>query len=282
MQNESQPVPGIDPVLDQPAPSSTSKNEGPEHPLSEVPERRKLLAPLWHTLVMILILLGNSFFTARFASKVMSGAHTVSGTERYVSYLSSIVLELFLLAILWIGLRIYHTPIRDLIGGRWDTPEDFLIEFSVAFGFCVVSYVTLAGLSFALGMAKSNQMEETKKLASMLAPHTWGALAIFVLLSCTAGFVEELVFRGYLQRQVGALAGNIYIGAVTSALVFGAGHGYEGVRRMVLIFFFGLMFSALVLWRRNLRSAMIGHALFDAAQGVLLFFVTRSGLIPSH
>ena len=281
MQNESQPTPGIDPVVDPPAPSPLS-TEVPGQPATQAPERRRLLAPIWHTLVMIVILLGNSFFTARFASKVMSGSHSVSGSEKYASYLSSIVLELFLLAILWIGLRIYHTRIRDLIGGRWETPEDFLIDFAIALGFCIVSYVVLAGLSFALGMAKSNQIEESKKLASMLAPHTWGALAIFVLLSCTAGFVEELTFRGYLQRQVGALTGNIYVGAIVSALVFGAGHGYEGVRRMVLIFFFGLMFSALVLWRKNLRSAMIGHALFDAAQGVLLFFITRSGLIHSR
>jgi membrane protease YdiL (CAAX protease family) len=51
---------------------------------------------------------------------------------------------------------------------------------------------------------------------------------------------------------------------------------------MVLIFVFGMMFSALTLWRKNLRSAMIGHAVFDSAQGVLLFFITRAGLLKTH
>jgi len=105
---------------------------------------------------------------------------------------------------------------------------------------------------------------------------------VFILLSATAGFVEELIFRGYLQQQIATLSGKMFIGVVASALVFGGGHGYEGVRRMVLIFIFGMMFSALTLWRKNLRSAMFGHAIFDSAQGILLFFVTRSGLLKMH
>src|SRR6185437_10112118 len=112
-------------------------------------------------------------------------------------------------------------------------------------------------LSFGLGLAKPNQVEDTKKLASMLAPHSWGALVRFILFSATAGFVEELIFRGYLQQQIATFSGKMYIGVVASALVFGGGHGYEGIRRMVLIFVFGLMFSALTLWRKNLRSACL-------------------------
>lgn len=273
MQNESQPV-LVDPATGQPysSPPVTPGTSAHEQPL----------APVWHTVLIVAIMLGNSAFTAYFSSKVKHGTNTISGTERYISYISSIFLELFLLAMLWVGLRLRRTRIRDLIGGRWDSPESFLIDVAVAFGFWIGSYATLAGLSYLMGMARANQLEETKKLASMLAPHSWGALIVFILLSATAGFVEELIFRGYLQRQIGILTGRISVGVLASALVFGAGHGYEGVRRMVLIFIFGLMFSALTLWRRNLRSAMMAHAWFDAFQGVLLFVATRTGFIPTH
>lgn len=273
MQNESQPNPGSDPA-------TTPVYSEP--PSIETPGQKKLLAPMWHTALMIGIIVGNSAFTAYVTSKVMRGPHTVSGSEKYASYIASIVLELFLLAILWIGLRLRNTSVRQLIGGEWHSPEDFLIDVGIAIGFAITAYFVLGGLSYAMGMARTNQLEDTKKLASMLAPHSWGALVVFLLLSATAGFVEELIFRGYLQGQIAAFSGNIFVGVVVSALVFGGGHGYEGTRRMLLIFIFGLMFSALTLWRKNLRSAMMGHAFFDAAQGVLLFFVTRSGLLKTH
>lgn len=272
MENDPQPTLGFDPVTGQ----------VDSVPPVIAPPPKKLLAPVWHTVLIIVIMIGNSASTAYVASKVMSGSHAVSGAEKYVSYLSSIVLELVLLAILWVGLRINRTSVRELIGGRWNTPEDFLLDFVIGFGFALVSYFILGALSFGMGLAKPSQVEDSKKLASMLAPHTWGALVIFILLSITAGFVEELIFRGYLQQQIATLSGKMYIGVIASALVFGGGHGYEGVRRMVLIFIFGMMFSALTLWRKNLRSAMIGHAVFDSAQGILLFFVTRSGLLKMH
>jgi CAAX protease family protein len=273
MENESQPALGADPVTGQPYSAP---------PVLDTPQPKKLLAPVWHTVLMIVIMLGNSAFTAFVASRFTRGPHTISGADRYISYISSIFLELFLLAILWLGLRRYHTTIRELVSGRWDSAEDFLIDLAIAFGFWIASYAILAALSYAMGMARPGQLEETKKLASMLAPHSWGALAVFICLSCVAGFVEELIFRGYLQRQIGAIAGNIYVGLVLSALVFGAGHGYEGTRRMVLIFIFGMMFGVLTLVRKSLRPGMIAHAWFDAFQGVLLFVATRTGFIPTH
>lgn len=272
MENDPQPILGFDPA----------NGQIDSVPPVTAPPPKKLLAPIWHTVLIIVIMLGNSAFTAYVAGKTMSGSHAVSGAEKYISYVSSIVLELLLLAILWMGLRINKTRIRELIGGRWNSPEDFILDFVIGFGFALVSYFVLGAISFGLGLAKPNQMEDTKKLASMLAPHSWGALVIFILLSATAGFVEELIFRGYLQQQIATLSGKMFIGVVASALVFGGGHGYEGVRRMVLIFIFGMMFSALTLWRKNLRSAMFGHAIFDSAQGILLFFVTRSGLLKMH
>lgn len=245
---------------------------------ASVPER-KLLAPVWHTCLMILLVLGNSAGSAWVASRAISKTAAVSETDRIVQYGFTIALEFFLLFLVWLGLRINRVTIRELIGGRWDSLEAFLLDFAIAIAFWAVAYTALLGLGFALGLAKTQQAADAKKLASMLAPHTWRALALFVLLSTVAGFVEEIIFRGYLQRQLIQLSGKTWIGLVGSALIFGGGHGYEGLRRMALIFVLGMLFSLLVLWRKNLRSAMMGHALFDSFQGILLFVATRLGML---
>ena len=54
-----------------------------------------------------------------------------------------------------------------------------------------------------------------------IAPHTYLEAGLFVLLSVFAGLFEEIIFRGYLQRQFGALSQNAFLGIVASAAIFG-------------------------------------------------------------
>jgi hypothetical protein len=55
----------------------------------------------------------------------------------------------------------------------------------------------------------------------------------------------------------------VVLGVIASALVFGGGHAYEGVRGMVLITAFGVLFSLLALYRRSLRAGIFAHAWHD-------------------
>jgi membrane protease YdiL (CAAX protease family) len=238
--------------------------------------QNQLIAPLWHTALIVLILIGNSVGSFILSSRVAPGS--VTENARIAQYAITIVFEFFLLFVLWLGLRQRQTRVRDLIGGRWNTPEAFLLDVTIAVGYWVIAYVVLASLSFALGLAKASQLDATKKLAETLGPHSGAGLATFVALSLVAGFVEEIVFRGYLQRQIGALSNNIYVGLGVSALIFGASHGYEGTRRMIVICVFGMMFGLLALWRKSLRPGMMAHGWHDAFEGVVLFFIARHGL----
>jgi membrane protease YdiL (CAAX protease family) len=264
------PRPDFDPVTGQPLPQAPTP--------AEAAPQDQIIAPVWHTALIVLLLIGNSLVSFIVSSRVAShGSGAVTEKMRIAQYAFTIVLEFFLLFLVWIGLRLKKTRIRELIGGRWNTPEAFLLDVAIAGAYWTVAFFVLLGLGFALGLAKGSQMEETRKLAELLAPHSGGGLAVFVSLSVVAGFVEEIIFRGYLQRQIGVLTGNIYAGLVISALVFGASHGYEGTRRMIVIFVYGCMFGFLTLWRKSLRPGMMAHAWHDAFQGVLLFFVARHG-----
>jgi len=102
---------------------------------------------------------------------------------------------------------------------------------------------------------------------------------VFVLLALCAGFFEEIIFRGYLQKQIGAIARNAYAGLVIAAIIFGAGHGYQGTAQMALIALYGAMFGALVLLRKSLRPGMMAHAWQDAFSGIAAYVLTKMGMM---
>ena len=113
-------------------------------------------------------------------------------------------------------------------------------------------------------------METMRRQMGFLVPGTTLELVVWCLLSTTAGICEEIIFRGYLQRQFGAITRSTMAAICLSAVVFGASHGYEGGPRMVLIGVFGLMFGLLAWWRRSLRPGMMAHAWHDALSGAVL------------
>lgn len=79
-----------------------------------------------------------------------------------------------------------------------------------------------------------------------------------VLIAVSAGVVEELFFRGFLQRRLGILA---------STICFVAGHlGYGQLFLLFGVTLLSLIYAALVRWRGSLLAAMVAHALFDAIQ----------------
>jgi len=83
-----------------------------------------------------------------------------------------------------------------------------------------------------------------------------------VALALSAGVVEELFFRGFLQPRVG-------IGV--STLLFVLAHlSYDQPFLLVGVSILSLVFAGLVWWRQNLWPAVAAHFLFDAVQLLIL------------
>lgn len=236
------------------------------------PEARKGIAPVWNTLLVIALILINSFLGSSKTS------HIGGGNARILVYSGTFVVELILVLIVWMGIR-GRTTMRDLIGGRWTRVEDFLLDFAIAVVFLIVAALILVGVRIALGTLDlhnlNKQVEETKRMLGPLIPRSRLEASFFVVLSVFAGFFEEIIFRGYLQKQIGSLAGNVGIGIVGSAILFGAAHGYQGWRMMIVIAVFGSFFGLLAHFRKSLRPGIMAHAIQDAYSGIALFFLAR-------
>ena len=215
------------------------------------------VAPAWHTVVVLFFLLGVSLMGAHSHLSSLGRAH-----RRTPGYVVVMIFEWALASFIWYGVRRRSIRVRDLIGGSWPRALDVLRDLGIAIAFLIVSGIVLNGIGHFL-KAKPNEAIRN------LLPNGSVEIVFFLLLALTAGFCEELIFRGYLQRQFAALTGSVAGGMILQGIAFGLGHGYQGWKLMLIITIFGIMFGLLANWRRSLRPGMLAHFLQDGVGGVL-------------
>lgn len=245
-------------------------------PPAAEPEHRGSLWHYFYTLAMVALIVSMSF----------AGAHQqgqfAQKRGHIIFYVLTMGTELVLLGLAYLGMRFSRLKFREVIGGRWNRVEDFLLDVAVAFGFWIVSYLVLIGLALAMHLANAGAIDEGKKTIQLLAPHGGVELVLWICMSVVAGFVEEIVFRGYFQLQFAALLRNVWAGMLASAAIFGLSHAYEGRQRMLLIFVYGAMFGTLAILRKSLRPGMMAHAWHDSFEGIVLVIadkLVKSGAI---
>jgi uncharacterized protein len=226
---------------------------------------RATVAGALHTAVLLVILLGGASMMYFSAGRMRAVEHP----SRLAFYLTTMVWEWLLTAYVLFGVRHHGTPLVEVTGARWKTTKDVFRDAGVALVFWVVALVVLGLTSVLLHFHGSRQS------LSFLAPEGPAQITLWVLVCVTAGFCEETIFRGYLQKQFIAWTGNAVVGVLLSAAVFGACHMYQGPKAAVVITVYGLLFGILALSRKSLRPGMMTHALHDTVGGLAVRFLPR-------
>ncbi|HEX4269477.1 MAG TPA: type II CAAX endopeptidase family protein [Steroidobacteraceae bacterium] len=219
------------------------------------------LAPAWHTAVVLLVMLGVSLLGAHIKLPPIAGLGS-----RTPSYLFAMVVEWATVAFIWWGLSRRGIRLSDLIGGSWARRVHILRDLAIGIAFILIFGGAVQGLTSLL------KATPPPALRAML-PQSAFEMILWVPLSLTGGFCEEVIFRGYLQRQFSVLTRSLVGGIALQAIVFGLSHGYQGWKLMSIIAFYGACFGCLAHWRRSLRPGMLGHALQDTAGGLLAGFL---------
>ena len=224
-------------------------------------------APLWHTILLILILVGLSF-AGYLATRhhVSQNPNAPSSAARLITYSVTLVEEwvLFFL-VLWGERMRSNATVRDHIGIRVE--RDALIrDIGIAALIWGIVAIINGILHFVLH-------PPGVQVVLKLVPHTLPELALWIPLCASAGFCEEYIFRGYFQRQFGGLTGSAWAGVVIQALLFGCAHGYQGAKQMVIIFCLGLTFGIAAKLRKSLRPTMIAHGWTDFFAGTVGYLV---------
>lgn len=274
----------------------------PELEISSAP---LTVAPAWHTIVLVVAIIAFSIHGAGRLTAIHGPI------DRLASYGFSATMEVAVFAWVILGLRLKKIPLRSLLGSFSFDARSILTDLGFAMVFWICSLTVLGTLGIAwsgvevalthrqaaghfvgqnvqadqTGKAEralapdAEQLEKLRALAQ-LAPANGREIAAWALLCLLVGFIEEIVFRGYLQRQfIGWAHGGVVVGVLASAIVFGSAHAYQGVRGMVLLTVFGALFSLLALHRGSLRAGIFAHAWHDLITGLALALLKSSHVI---
>jgi membrane protease YdiL (CAAX protease family) len=296
-------------VLTADTPDSATLLPQPE----QQPFRSRGIAPIWHTAVLILAILAFSIWGTMSSTSdslnplapVHSAAHATaadgSDPMRLIRYGLTGTIELLVVAWVAFGLRLRKIPFRSLFGAWPSGLNDITKEAGIAALFWVCSMIILVSFAFSWNVIqtqiykhetasqskpssakeKSPQQKQGELIGQLtqLAPANGVEIAGWALLCMIVGFSEELIFRGYLQTQCIGLLRNIPISVLLTSVIFGAAHGYQGLRGICLISVYGALFSCITLLRRNLFPGMLAHGWHDFATGMALAVIRSTHLL---
>lgn len=233
---------------------------------SDAASKKQLIAPLWHTILLVLVILGISVYSYFITRRFVAGLHAGTSPERsrLIIYLATLAQEWVLFLFVYAGIRARGGTIRERINARWASARDVWRDIGVA-AIVWVLFLLVGGLSSVIFRTAA---APGAKVVQQIVPDAAAEVLVWILLSVSAGFCEEFIFRGYLQEQCKRLTGSVGAAVVLQALFFGLGHGYQGWALMLTIFFIGLLFGVAAAFRKSLAPVMIAHGWADSLSGI--------------
>ncbi len=144
--------------------------------------------------------------------------------------------------------------------------------FDAWFGTVIAACIGIPGLGLYL-VAKALGIN-TQVQASGLTDHWW-TIPVLVLAAAQNAVLEEVVMIGYLFTRLGQLHWRIPAIIVTSALVRGSYHLYQGWGGFAGNLIMGLVFGLIHLRWKRVMPLVVAHTLLDVAA-----FVGYSLLAP--
>ena len=129
-----------------------------------------------------------------------------------------------------------------------------------------IAVPALLALSLVILCERSGWLPRESDLVYLLIPETprekfWAVL----IISPTAAFCEEFLFRGYLLTQLHDWLHSLLWAWVVSSVAFGLAHFYQGWSGMIRAGLLGALLAYPVVRWGSLYPAMLAHWMIDTA-----------------
>jgi membrane protease YdiL (CAAX protease family) len=237
-----------------------------ESSLSQVGSRDADLAPMWHTALLVGLILFVAVAGTLLARFQPSSPLISEGTSRMASvYLPMIFVQ-------W-GLVLYvsrigrgRSHLSELLGKAGWSARRMALDLGLA----SLGWLAIMAIMAISAVRARHLPGDAGATLGFVLPRTSLEQWAWVLVAGSSGFCEEVVYRGYLQTQFRAFGGRAGVAVLLQAALFGIAHAEQGEAAMGQVAICGLAFGAMAHWRRSLRPGILCHVWTNLVTGLLL------------
>jgi membrane protease YdiL (CAAX protease family) len=220
------------------------------------------LAPPWHTAALIALMLAvavtGTWLSVHGGAARARGEHPASRIGGV--YLPLVVVNVALLAYVCVVGR-PRSALRDLLGRPWHTRMRAFTDVALALLGCV----TIDTVEWAFARLRGTARNVT---VLQILPDSTSERLVWILVAVTVGFCEEVVYRGYLQKQLVAFSGSAPLGILCQGPLFGVAHGEQGLASASRLATYGMALGGLAAWRGSLMPGILCHVGLDLVSGL--------------
>ncbi len=177
-------------------------------------------------------------------------------TIRIFTYIVTIISLWILYGVIYLAVIKEKTTVNS-IGLVKLRVLDFARGFAILMALFVIATI-LTYFMAQLGYVIPGEVE-------MFLPQELFGKLLWVVMSFTAGFCEEAVFRGYLMTRIRLLGkfNSWTVPVILSSLFFGIPHLYQGLAGVVVITAVGALFAVSYVRYKTIWPAVIAHFFLD-------------------
>ncbi len=165
------------------------------------------------------------------------------------------ILPLAQTALVLLLLHLAYGAARRLIGFDLTRPG-----FDLARGFGICAAIGIPGLGFYL-LAREFGINTTVAPANLTA--VWWTIPVLIGSAVVAGVSEEVIMLGYFVTRLRTLGWGLPLILITSSLIRGSYHLYQGFGGFIGNIVMGLAFGWLYLRWKRVMPLVITHTLID-------------------
>ena len=194
-----------------------------------------------------------------------------TSSERRTTWYRSTTITLWVLAVAAVALA-YPVDVFVLASGPsvalWFGAHRTIFLGAAGLTVAYTSLVLWQGFKAAMNPALRTRIAKAMRSVRFALPVSARERRWWILVSLSAGVCEEILYRGFAMHYFsGSLSAGIALGTIgaflTSSLLFGLAHAYQGAEGIIRSTFGGLILGAIAILSGGLLLPILLHFLFD-------------------
>ncbi|EAR24558.1 integral membrane protein [marine actinobacterium PHSC20C1] len=184
-----------------------------------------------------------------------------------------------------LGITFDLAPVALVAFLLWSATRPRLARLGIDFTRPVRDTVSGVGLAFAIGIPGiaiyllGRSLGVTVNVVPAALDQYWWTVPVLLLSALRAGITEEVIVIGYLYARLGDLGWGRWQIIVSTSLLRGTYHLYQGIGAFIGNIAMGVLFGWLYTRYRRVLPLVIAHSLIDAA--IFVGYGWATGAFPA-